>query len=463
MLFGRWQCSRTVCRWSVLTCVGWGLLQDGMAATTRGDNAPFVPARNRVVRHFNVQGGTPVQSGEVARWAEENAGRAGRLLESALRPAPNRSLEILLLPTQGGELTRPVSAVVEEEHGFVVQRLILRDIAHTDAEDALEQFVQLLLNEWRVEHLSEMDPAWQPSRIPAWMAIGIAQNLYPALRNRNAGLIRERHDPVTMPALAQVMNWKYLPAGRSFEKAVCGVTLAWLLSRPQGAAVVRRMLDQSAAGQAVTPKWLADQLQADSVMAMEAEWTQQLRRQERITRGGGEDMLALLIKLREQLVITGEDRQAAGDTDAMASLDLTDLIALRDVTWVRQLACRKAAELRLSVVGRDQGFAVAVDQYCAFFDGLARRRWGWTLRRRLAKAETMMGRLERITWARKEYLDRIEREWQARQGVPPPSQDVNEHLLERSALRDYVDRVEKQYGAVRPEPTGPGMSPAWVP
>lgn len=394
-------------------------------------------------RLFSVQGANRQATIELARWAESASVRLDRLLDPRALAAVPRSCEIILAPGRSGAglvVTQLVTSA-----GKLIQRVTVSDPAHLDLEDLLEEICRL-----RVDF---MVAAQRPGagRAPAWLGVGLAENLIPALRVRNARLLEDLGSVAPAPPLDQVLGWRHLPAGRTMEKVYCGLVVAWLMAQPSPAEIFREIIRHFAAQDALAMDDMARYCAAGSADDLERRWRAWLARQDRILRLGGENATALLGKLQKRLVIPPAELQAAGATNVAEALTAGELMVFKKQGWARDCARRQAEAMRLIAIGKDQEFRAVTEAFAVYYDALAADRAGWIVKRRLRQAETALRDHELRVRSRTAYLDAMERLFDPAENWSP---DDEEHLVEKSAINAYIDGAERRLEHV-PSPVRP--------
>jgi len=250
------------------------------------------------------------------------------------------------------------------------------------------------------------------------------------------------------PGVMEWVTWRNLPKGYAEEKSFSCQAVAWILSRPTGPAGVNGLLDNLAKGRQIDAQQIAACLNFATLSEAEADWKSWLDRQGRRVQFGLDEPRDLARRLRGQMAFTDDELVRAG---APTDLDLTwaGLVDYRGKIWVRKLTARKADSLRLMAIGKDKEFCALVAEAATYLETCGRSRF-WplsaTLRRRQAELERKVGQYERDVVSREAYVDKIET---AGPGEPAPEYEQG---LEKSALRDYVDRVESNFtgGTSRP-------------
>jgi len=291
----------------------------------------------------------------------------------------------------------------------LVQQLIIRDYDNVDLEEAETAICGLLLNGYVIYRQAENVSRYsgrgmvgvsglgsagsQLGVAPAWLTRGVARNLYPSLKARNASQVLARWEQGLAPSVKQFLE----PAdeaerARARGKFVCGLFLAWLLSLPDRGVLFDAIFDEVAQGRSLSATRLAGSIgECDSTGELEKMWDDWILRQKRVIYEPGILTTGLLRRFRSELVVfSGEYGAVSGGNDGPA-MQLEDLISRRNESWVSAWARNKSARLRILFVGRGEELEEVAEDYCRFLDGLARRGSGQRLRGLLHKAH---GKLE---------------------------------------------------------------------
>jgi hypothetical protein len=379
-------------------------------------------------------------------WADPFLQRIYRLLQWESHPLPDRTLTIRQYPAEEGrvgELTaeQPVAGQVEQVLSVFgtagMNRPVLDELL---AEASLERQVIIRMTpEARQKGL----PA-----VPRWMSVGMARYLDSELRVRDARWVGDSIEVGVWPGVAEWVTWQNLPQGYAEEKSFSCQAVAWILSRPSGAAGVNGLLNSLSLGRQIDARQVAACLNFSTVAEAEADWKSWLERQGRMVRFGVDMPRDLARRLRMQMVFTDEELARAG---APPDLELTAarLVDYRGKLWVRKLTARKADTLRLMAIGKDKEFCNLAAAAATYLEICGRSRF-WplsvALRRQYGELEQQFEHYEQAVIFREAYVDRIEAEGS---GESAPEYEQG---LEKSALRDYVDRVESNLtgGVFRP-------------
>jgi hypothetical protein len=381
---------------------------------------------------------TSAPVGQVySTWADLYFYRLSRLLQWETRSLPDRTVTIRQYPAEEGrvgELTaeQPVAGRVEQ----------ILSIYGTSG--ANRQILEELLTETALERrvIDRMTPAARQTGIPAvprWLSVGLSRYLDAELRARDARWVGDAIESGVWPGLAEWVTWRNLPLGYAEEKSFSSQAAAWILSRQTGPAGVNGLLESLAQGKQIDARQLAARLNFKTVAEAEADWQSWLSRQGRIVRFGMDTPRDLARQLRAQMEFTDEDLARAG---APPRLNPTwaDLPDHRGTLWVRKLTARKADSLRLMAIGKDKEFRELAAAAAAYLEACRHSRF-WlplpvSLRRQYGELERRVDQYERAVVLREAYLDSFE---VAGSEEPVPKYEPG---LEKSELRDYVDRVE---------------------
>jgi len=369
-------------------------------------------------------------------WADPFLQRLHHLLQWENRALPDHTLTIRQYPAEEGrvgELTieQPVEGQIEQIFSVFgsagANRPILEELL---TEAGLERKV-----------IERMQPGTSQKgipEVPRWLSVGLARYLDPELRARDARWVGDSIEAGVWPGVAEWVTWRNLPKGYAEEKSFSCQAVAWILSRPTGPAGVDGLLDCLIKGQQIDAQQLSTRLNFATLAEAEADWKSWLDRQGRRVQFGLDEPRDLARRLRVQMVFTDEELTRAG---APTDLELTwaGLVDHRGQLWVRKLTARKADSLRLMAIGKDKEFRDLVASAATYLETCGRSRF-WplsaSLRRQQAELERKIEKFEREVTLREAYIDQIEA---AGPGEPPPEYEQG---LEKSALRDYVDRVE---------------------
>lgn len=430
--------------------LGWYILVPVLAQSPRlPAQTAAGPDGTRTVfstsRRFMISGFPPAAAANLARWAEDVAGR----LESALGPIPmDRGWYLELQAVPGTQVARAQGWV----DGLLQQRLEIGRSDELDQEDALEGLVWLLLNRWPVHRQSGASRSQDLATVPDWLAAGLAQHLYTELRSRNAEVVVERWQGGHLAPWSELIEREILPAGRWAAKAESALLVDWLLERRAGwepfwqsCAEGKRMRAADFARQVLALPGVPEATQAWEV------WLASQQDRNRGIHGVDLDQVAEF----ERLAIFEDADLQAVRADVAAPLALADLVALRRARWVPALASRRSWQLQMAMMSRAPEWQDVGRLYLDYLEALAGRGPGYTgglfgrgpsarqLESMLAEAERARLRLRDEVQARTEYLDRVEATFMA-EGVSglDPGREAAERL--------FMDEMEKRWPASSP-------------
>jgi hypothetical protein len=435
----------------VLVMCGSGAAAQERSLPERGPQAStaFSAKRRFVVRGLPAQG-----AASVARWAEDVAER----VENALRldlPFP-RFEQIELVGRSASEGAGPgVLRAQGYVDGRLMQRVVLEDPESTDQEDVLEAVCWLLLNRLVIQRQSAEQRKARLGQAPDWLSTGLAQNLYPELRTRNARLLKPRWQEGEAGAAGAVVRKELLPQGRWPDKAEAAFLVGWLLSLPQAAVLL-----ESAGGKPLDLPWLLGATDHGDERALSQAWdlwiAEEIGRAPMLGTISGERVG----ELKALLLLRTADYGAARAPGVPPVLEPAELVPYRREPWMQGMARQVVQRLDELAAGQAPEFAEVAGAYRSFFAGLGGAGAGpsahasdRTLRQMLAEADRALVVLETLTRRRTAYVDG----WAARAEVDGPADREAEAAgYDAKAVAEYLDRVEKEL--VPPATDGAGGS-----
>ncbi len=380
-------------RGRILAC-GLGVLVWGLASSAAPSFTTSSSGR------FLVVGSDSALNVEYARWAENMAEHCETLLDSPLPLRRGKPMEILLVDSRTAGMDVTTGRRDDGRYTLTIPR-------PSTGETALlrEAFVRLML-EGLIE--SQRQDTGRPSTeiiIPSWFLAGLSGNLEKEMLAGHRTLL-------SMPgiesggatSITEVIQWVSLPEGWQGPRALCSLATAWFLTFPRALSKMRDRLD---AGAPLSPAWLAQNVVGvASIPRMEELWRAWRERQDRAIQEFGVLSTGLILELKGIPHLSGS--------------------SLEKIQWIRTLTLGKAPEL------------VEVGElYCRYFEAVSRGAWKVTQRRRLARAEVALGKLETLTQAREAYVDDFE-------SLPRRGGDPAASGLEKSAMESYLDEAEKR-------------------
>lgn len=402
-----------------------GLLLALVAEAAGPTNAPSSLVTTRNLR---VSGLDSASDSVIASFAESALASCVQLTGIAIRNEIFPAIRIELAV----DTNRPEQRVTRSQSyrgGILDQRIQVLNPSRADTEDFLEALCWLTLNRVAVQlqtHLN-MPP---PPQVPEWLAVGLAQNLFPqyALRNRQVALRRWHEGKATR--LAEISNWILLPEGRWADKAVCGEAVEFLLTTPDRTALITAMLERAMAKQPLSGEWLAKRMGATDLRAFEKQWDLWVLHLEDAVPNFGALTRQQTDALRELLQVNPAAYGFEGKSGT-ARLQPQDFLARRREAPMRRLAEQVGTAVVSSGLGRPAEFQPVLAAWGAYFDAIADvPPKGWRrffhraasekqIRLLLAAAESQLTALEQTLDQRHNYMAEFERKQRERQNATP--------------------------------------------
>lgn len=391
-----------------------------------------------------ISGCVPVVAADLVRWAEEVAAR----LDESMGPTLFERGEYVEIVCRDPGAPPRVERTQHLADGFLRQRLELDGLGALDQEDVLEGVVWLLLNRRVVARQPDRGAGSEPARVPDWLAVGVAQGLYPELRERNLGVGLDRWARGTMTPPERLTARAVMPAGRWAEKADAALWVAWLQGRADAAMRFADAWQRIAEGKAVGASWWWDSRAGGAdTRDGEREWELWLAGQRDALRGWSSRPDDQLGSMRDWRTVSAVDLASVHAPASVTALSLDQLVAHRGEKWARLLAARMALRIRLAAVGQSPDVQQVASRYAAYLDAVAGkgRALGFLRGRSPARhlqalwreAEAARERLERDYRARAEYLEQV-----STRMFDAGLQDGNS--AEDPAVRQYLDLLEQR-------------------
>ncbi len=432
-----------VIRCLVLMLCGAGAIkggaQDGPAAAVAARPDVTTSSSGR----FVVTGPDAAKTREYTHWAEAMAERVERRLGMPLAFTRQSPLRIHLAPADSS--TAGIVVQCQYREGRLSAGLTVNEYAALDYEDLLAALCRLALVAVVDRERGPRGAGGGPPRVPSWLAVGLAQNLDPALCARNRRLVHGTLPDSEPPEVSAVLSWDNLPERWYRTRALCGMTVMWLDSLKEQGESWRRIVDRLAAGEPVTAGWVAQSLAGvNSGAALETRWSAWLKRQERVVQDLGAVSSVMLGQLRERVEVSASELGDAAPDDGDRRLAPLDLVAMRRRAAVRLVAEERMQQVQALTIGKAPELVRVGQLYAFFYEGLVRGSAAWRLRWRLRQAEREWVALSELTRARETYVDAFEREAASTGG--PAVLTGPSPALDKSPLEAYVDDVEKRFG-----------------
>lgn len=322
---------------------------------------------------------------DFSRWMEDISIRTERLTGSRVEHMGSPVIHAFL---RKGE--PPGIVVSQNQDTLEKQSYDLKVVGYQPglAEDVLEAVVGCLAG-----HIagSLADGNREILPVPAWLVQGLAQNLYPHLKARNAeAVLSAWRNGALLPVSAitsQMQDSEDLKMAR-------GMYVAWLLSCSFGQDIVQRILSRGTKESGADADWLTEVLRAEGVEDPDYEWDAWILKQKRIVYRPGVSSREDFSWLNNQLKFKLSDLGVKDADSQEKLLELTDLIALKREVGVGSFCTGLFNKLKLRAAGRGESFRQIIDAYCLYLEGIAEGKSDRKLRRYLLAAERMRAEFE---------------------------------------------------------------------
>ncbi len=307
---------------------------------------------------------------EIAVWAESVR---ERLSEWVGAPIPGeRSYPIVISAVlRTNELTGMVLKAQDvTADGFLRQEITMINPAEMDQEDVLEALCWLLLNRWIHVHQSTPERIRRPGVYPDWLTVGVAQNLYPELRERNHREVRAREAEGHQQPVSTIVEQIYMAPGRWPEKSRAGLVVAWLADALTPVQLITETAVRRANDGKLDADVIAQLLALPDTRSVNMAWDVWMARQDKRLIPGvmssDHSGVSRVLELRPEMfgLITPTPLPEGRLTADM-------LIAGRSYDWVHRYSRAVSWRLRQEVVGKTPELVARINPFITFFDALA--------------------------------------------------------------------------------------------
>lgn len=322
-------------------------------------------------KRLRVTGLSPEDNFTLARSLAETAAAVEDALAIPYPAGIGGPIQLLVQPPDAPD-TAP-TPLQSWQNGRFHQRLLLPHPLRLDTEDLRETLVSLILARYAAARLPKDHRTGAPPAIPDWLSSGLAQNVHPDLRARNAEWLRTEIGTTPPPTLAETVRTLALPSGRWRRKAYAAAAVRFLFPG-RDAALWTALLDRLAAGAPVTPEWLRANCPALAAGKVEARWQEFLRtRAETASIAPGtasadldteERLLSLLTFAPANLV------PAARTNGFPAEMYAPDLIERRSDPATPSIANQLAMQLRVLAASASPELQPVLAAYLRYFEAL---------------------------------------------------------------------------------------------
>ncbi len=408
------------------------------------DAGHTVPARASIrsaTGRFVVAATDAVDRITLARWADDVY---LRFMEAwgpfTLRLPPDQVFGLTVgadfPPAPGG-----IERQRRSESGRMHLTMRISSSSGLDAEFFIESVCAMILDAMICAEQRAAENAVFDESVPAWMAVGMAQSLYPALAERNRGVVINQWRIGHLPDADTILAWRYLPPHRVFEKAVSAVWVAWLAKQwPQPADALTHWIRLLADGQAVTPGHL---FAPDRSAGYEGdEWSAYVASLQRLFSGFDAEGAALRFeRYRRALSVAPGVGGIPARLELAEDAGLDAMIPYRHKAWFGVFVSSRRAELASLALAGDPEHQDLVNRAIACLDGILGRRPGFLLRRDYRALLSELDRQEALALSREQYVILLEQQNNPDDVTLPPDGGLLD-APPRSAMRRYVDGFE---------------------
>jgi hypothetical protein len=351
-----------------------GVITAGPAATNAVVEKLPVPSHWTPItshkRHFIVTDFPRCDALSIAVWAES---ARQRFVDWATVEIPGEQGFPMVMTAErrpGEPQGRVLKAQGFSDSGQRQQEITMINPAAMDQEDVLEAMSWLFMNQWIHVRQPVAERIKNPGKFPDWLAVGVAQNLYPELKERNFREIRALEANGGYQPASATFNDIYLPPGRWPEKARAGLIVTWLAERFTPAELLTRTAEIAAQHKSLDAAAIVHVTGLPDARTLNMEWDIWMSRQEHKMIPGvlsldDTDVLRILELRPEDVGLVYPDPLPNDRLSAEI------LIQHRDKTWAREASRSFALKLRQEAIGKSPELLAGINRFVDYFDSIA--------------------------------------------------------------------------------------------
>jgi hypothetical protein len=405
-------------------------------------------------RSFVIQSHSRERNIELGIWAEEVQGRITSFMG---RPVPLGRGQPVYIQLQEDPTKEPLAIPRQHiKNSYLTQQLLIVNFDEADQEDMLEALCQLLLSRYAMAAQPPSIRTERPAQVPSWFAVGIAQNMYPVLRERNRRLCVRWLKENRLEEIPDLMNQQFLPRGRMRVKVMCGLLVSWLQEAEQQ-DLVSAMPSAWARGETVDATWLSKHLLNDPVLdekLLAKQWRLWITRVRQAQSEFGGDIYGAVDQLKARLNLQPKLLGVGYPVDGPDTISLRALPDSYESPWFGPLISKLSIRVMMPGLRQAQDFQEIVTKYQAYFQTMA------SLPALHAKGKTSQiqsviraseKQLNEANLALAEYDEKISK-WRAYMDVVERKGKPNQAKPTRTAFQAFVDQAEAKRKA-NPPPT----------
>lgn len=182
-------------------------------------------------RFFYVKGGQSVFNARVAKKAEDILKDVESLVGRAAPRFADTPLFIQL--DDSGDEGSLIETHQQYSDYTLHQRLIYPLGQRNLEEDMLEEIVWLILNRYALIEQGESRRRLNDTKIPEWISVGVAQQLFSKSRQRNRAIVRDYYSQPAVYLPREIIEWVRIPDKNSRVRAACDLFVSKLLDEDQ--------------------------------------------------------------------------------------------------------------------------------------------------------------------------------------------------------------------------------------
>lgn len=356
----------------LLSCLLFLVLQPWIVPLVFGSGltASTFSARQR----FLVTSSSAAENVALGAWMEDIADRVERLIGKQIFFRRGEPLLITLVDgdveaTKTGRVIRKQQVADRR----IEQRITVENRGVVDPSNVIGALSSLLLNRYILAYQDGKERASEPGKVPEWLAIGIAGNLFGEVRAENLFAVTARWtsgDSTVSPARVFNMPSSYMPVSQE-DISLCSAVTTWILSADRAGERLDKAFQLLVESPGIPLEtWVTGILGFSSLRDMEQEWDLWMASRSKAKQTFGKTEQQDLDALRGALVVKPEQASVLLKTEVTETIDIDTLVHMRILPSSCPLAEAILARLTSLSVGSEPSYRNVLELYAQVLRGI---------------------------------------------------------------------------------------------
>ena len=255
--------------------------------------------------------------------------------------------------------------------GYLRQELTMVNPPIIDQDDVLEVLTGMLIDRWLFGMQRPTRGEGTIARVPDWLAVGVARNLYPELRDQDSSALGTPEQELRGWQASSLFEMRTMPAGRWPEKALAGMVVGWLAEASGPGSFMNHTAKLVAQNRSIAADDFFEMARVENAREFNMAWdTWRTAQGRRIVPGRwSSDTIRMerILELRPEdfgLVYPGLPEPGRLTPDM--------LLKARREEWAQTFSRRAVIKLGEVMLGQEPSLVEVTKSYIGFFNGISK-------------------------------------------------------------------------------------------